>query len=395
MELLRWLVPQLDNAEIIAHTAIFIVNIILLLAARPLLALVDVDENRTTVRIFRSVNVFILALHVIDLGLLRISDNYEHAFIKIGLSLATVYSALYAYNALCFLTRKRFGSERTIDDKKIYLDTYSSRLVSLLSLIFIVITAIYTLIKIWGADSMLETTGIFGIIAAFLAFTSATWAPDIVSGLIILNSRILEDGDVVVVDGYKDEYVISKVTLIYVVLYDIRNNHRTLIRNSQFIRSKIDNLSRIASTDGIRQPLYYKIGYPQITVESAEEREAQLTRFHNRIERMFKNANDACRKEKNIKINNEAAFEWALTNTGDFALEFTLWIYLERIPNTKVTATLRRHLMGTIYQVNRAVFNASIVEQVDLSTPSLNTITIGQANGSPQQARELPGAMHS
>jgi len=60
-----------------------------------------------------------------------------------------------------------------------------------------------------------------------------------------------------------------------------------------------------------------------------------------------------------------------MTNAGDYALEYTLWIYLQRIPNTKVTATVRRHLMGTIYKVNEAVFTASVHEGVDLSTPDI------------------------
>ena len=91
-------------------------------------------------------------------------------------------------------------------------------MVDFLLLAIIALTTIYALIKIWGADSMLETTGIIGIIAALLAFISNIWAPDIIGGLIILNTQILEDGDVVMLDGYPDEYIISKVTLIYVIL---------------------------------------------------------------------------------------------------------------------------------------------------------------------------------
>ena|GEM_PF-367156 len=380
MDILAWITPELSRAEWIPHIMIFTINIGLLLFARPLLNLIEVDEqNKITPRIFRTVNLVILVLHVLDIALLRFSNHYENYLIKLGLSLASIYTALYLYNLLCFLSRKRFGNEQTIDDKKIFLETYSSRLVSLLFLIFIIITTIYTLIKIWGADSMLETTGIFGIIAAFLAFTSNSWAPDIISGLIILNSKVLQDGDVVVVDGYPDEYIINKVTLIYVVLYDVRNNHRTLIRNNQFIRTKIDNLSRVASTDGVRQALKYNIGYPEICASSPEERAEKVRRFRSRIDRMFSAAFDSCAANEQIKINRVTPFEWALTNTGDYALEYTLWLYLERIPNTKITSTIRRHLMGTIYQVNEAVFFASEAESLSLATPMLNTLTISSA----------------
>jgi Mechanosensitive ion channel. len=372
---LAWLIPELTQPEWVAHGFIFAVNIGLLLFAKPILSLVDADEeNRITLRIFRSVNLIILILHLLDIALLRVNDHYQNAFIKIGLNLAAVYTALYCYKLLCYLSRRRFGNEKTIDEKITFLDTYSSRLVDLLSLIFIVITLIYTLIKIWGANGLLETTGIFGIIAAFFAFTSNAWAPDIISGLIVLNSRILEDGDVVVVDGYPDEYIISKVSLIYIVLYDVRNNHRTLIRNSQFIKSKIDNLSRVASTDGLRKSITYKIGYPALPVNDQEQRVDQLNRYKSRIDRIFTSAFDNCCANKSVMINRDREFEWALTSTGDFALHYTLWVFLERIPNTKVTSSVRKHLIRSLFHVNEAVFTAAEIEGVSLSTPILNEV---------------------
>lgn len=379
MQSLEWLIPQLSQSEWLIHGLIFLVNISLLIFARPILSLIDINsENDSTIKIFRSLNILVLMLHGFDLALLRLASGtgYEGYFINVGLSLMAVYAGLFAYNFSCLLSKKRFGTQRVVDEKTIYLDTYSTRLVDLLLLVVIVLTVIYALIKIWGADSMLETTGIFGILVAFLAFTSNIWAPDIISGLIILNTQMLEDGDVVVIDGYSDEYIISKVTLVYVILYDVRNNHRTLIRNSQFTQRKIDNLSRVASTDGIRKALVYKIGYPDIAGGDESERNDSLTSFKNRIDRVFESAYENCSDKKNIKINGKRPFEWALTNAGDFALEYTLWVYLERVPNTKVTSTIRKHLIGTIYDVNEAVYSASIIEKVNLSTPALNVIEV-------------------
>jgi len=70
-----------------------------------------------------------------------------------------------------------------------------------------------------------------------------------------------------------------------------------------------------------------------------------------------------------------------MTNAGDYALEYTLWVYLERIPNTKVTSTIRRHLMGTLYKVNEAVFTASMAEGIDLSTPDVVTARVSLDGG--------------
>jgi len=350
---------------------IFILNIALFIFARPLLNLIAPDQdNSTKIKIFRALNVLVLLLHVLDIILTGTSSNYRHYFINLGYSLMIIYAGMIAYSFLGTISKKRFGRERMVDKKTIYSETYSTRLVNLILLVMIVVTAIYALILIWGANSLLETTGIFGILMAFLAFTSSVWAPDIISGLIILNSQSIEDGDVVVIDGHANEYVISRVTLIYVVLYDIRNNHRTLMRNSQFTNNRVDNLSRVASTNGVRQSLTYKIGYPQFKGRS-EERAAQLAEFNASIDQMFTRAFNTCKDEKDIKINEAKSFEWAMTNAGDYALEYTLWIYLERIPNTKITARLRQHLMGTIYKINEAVYTASILENIDLSTPDV------------------------
>lgn len=377
------MLPELSHTHWTLHFLIFIINIMLLLGARPIVNLVDPDKNNETkVSIFRALNILVLALHVIDLVFLSLNKSYENYFIRLGLSLMAIYAGLFAYSLCCYLSRKRFGIQKTLDGNTMYLDSYSSRLVDIILLVVVALTTIYTLIKIWGADSMLETTGIFGIVFAFLAFTSNIWAPDIISGLIILNTEMLVDGDVVLVDGHPDEYIISKVTLIYVLLYDVQNNHRTLIRNNQFIRNKIDNLSRVASTDGIRQALKYKIGYPSLNAQTKEQRSKQLLEFKSRVDRMFNLAEINCAGKADIKINEGTSFEWAMTSAGDFALEYTLWIYLARIPNTKITAKIRKHLMRTVSKVNEEVYSASIIEQLDLSTPQLSQVMV---NISPDQ----------
>lgn len=376
LDILENIIPQLTQTEWLGHGLIFALNIALFIFAKPLLNLVAPDDdNKSKVKIFRALNVLVLLLHFLDLILTGTNTSYRNYFLNLGYSLMIIYAGMLAYSFLGAVSKKRFGRERMLDNKTVYSETYSTRLVNLVLLVLIALTAIYALIMIWGANSLLETTGIFGILMAFLAFTSSVWAPDIISGLIILNSQSLEDGDVVVIDGHKNEYVISRVTLIYVILYDIRNNHRTLMRNSLFTGQRVDNLSRVASTNGVRQALSYKIGYPQFTGHS-DERAEQLKTFRKTIDGMFTHAFEACIEREDVKINEAKPFEWALTNAGDYALEYTLWIYLERIPNTKITSRLRQHLMGTIYKVNEEVYTASILEDIDLSTPDVISATI-------------------
>jgi hypothetical protein len=224
-------------------------------------------------------------------------------------------------------------------------------------------------------DSLLETTGIFGIAIGFMALTSSVWAPDILSGLIILNTNILEDGDVVVIDGYEDKYIIHKVSFIYTILYDIHNNHRTFVRNKRFIESKIDNLSRLASTDGIRKGITYKIGYPELSPTNRGARIESLKSFTRQIDKLFSTANTMAIEKKDLPIKKEKPFEWFLTNTGDYALEYTLFVYLEAVPNTKITALARKHLLSSLFTINSIVLEASAMTGLELKTPDLLSLT--------------------
>jgi len=381
LDFLQGLMSELTSGDRLGFSVLFFLNILLLLLARPLVnAISPNQDNKTKIKIFQALNLLVLSLQVIDFALRQAkiySGDGSGYFINLGASLMVVYGGVFLYSLCGTLSRKRFGRSRTLDNQTIHVETYNSRLVTIVMLAVIVLTVIYVLIKIWGADSLLETTGIFGIFLGFLAFTSSIWAPDIVSGMIILNSDILVDGDVVIIDGHEDEFIIARVTLIYVVLYDVRNNHRTLLRNTQFLQGRIDNLSRIASSDGIRLGIVYNIGYPNFGTD-IKTRKAELDAFQEKIDDLFSRSFEACKDREEIKINQNKPFEWALTNAGDYALEYTMWVYLERIPNTKVTSRIRRHLMGTMYKINEAVFEVSVLEEIDLSTPDLmqaNVIT--------------------
>ena len=181
------LLPQLTQGEWAIHGFIIALNLILFFFAKPLLHLIDRDTKPSKVRLFQGLNILFFILHGVDLLLVSASSNYQNHFIKLGYSLVVIYVAMLIYSIIGAMSKRRFGREKMVDEKPVYVETYSSRLVSLVILVVIWLTAIYALIKIWGADSLLETTGIYGIIAAFLAFTSSIWAPDILSGLIAVS----------------------------------------------------------------------------------------------------------------------------------------------------------------------------------------------------------------
>ena len=366
------LVESLVGSQLIAHALVALLNILLILAAGPISKAFNDGRNTDFQQgLLRVMAYMLLILTVADLILVWLLPGYHQFFIRLGLSLVPVYGAIFAFNVISHFIRQRFGLERKIDDKLVYLDTYNSRLMELFAVVVLVMVVIYALIKIWGLDSLLETTGIFGLIFAFMALTNQIWAPDIYYGMVILNSDMMSDGDTVRLEGDSNVYIINKVTFIYTILLNIQNNHRSLIRNSKLINLMVENLTKRASIDGLREALHYNIGYPDIQASDPEERAAELQKFRRRIETMFNNVSEALGDNEQNRINANCEFEWALTSAGDYALTYTLWYYLEAIPNTKVTRTVRQHLLGTRFMINQKVFEESIIQGVDLSTPIL------------------------
>ena len=355
---------QFSTTVFTLHLLVLCVNTFLLFFAKPIFRLFNKNRPESFgLSLFRFVNISFLSLHIIDLTLLYFNFHYEHFFLRLASTLLTIYLGIFLFTLLSFLTRKKFGSLKDLDDRHYYTDSYNSRLIDILGLIIIIILTLYTVINIWGLTSLLETTGIFGLLAAFLALTNQIWAPDLYYGLVILNSKMIDDGDVITLEGIDDEYIINKVTFIYTILLDIRNNHRSLIRNARLIESKIDNLSKRASTDGLRMQLAYKIGY-------AKSNQTALA-YHEAISDMFHEVESLCLEDKDIHVNQNQSFELLLHDAGDFALEYHLFFYLEQLPKTKVTKSIRQVLIRTPKLINEKVLLSSYKHGIDLSTPMI------------------------
>jgi len=352
-----------SETELGVHLFVLVVNLLLLIFSKQIVSIFKVSSNNDfELSIFRALNVLFLFFHIFDFALINLNKDYQNAFSRLAWTLLAIYLGVFFFNLFSYLSRKKFGIKKTFDDKVTYIDTYNSRLIDLIALTLISIISLYIIIDIWDFDSLLQTTGIFGIFAAFLALTNQIWAPDMFYGMVILNSKMLEDGDVIQFGEESDEFIINKVTLIYTILLDVRNNHRTLIKNSKLVEAKIDNLSKKASTDGLRMKLSYKIGYPK---------KDDLREFKKSIHEMFSEVNEIAIENEDIKINENVNFECYLHETGDFALHYDLFYYLDTLPNTKVTRTVRSYLLKTQNLINEEVYKASVKHNIDLSTPIL------------------------
>jgi len=334
------------------------------------------SENRFQLTILRSVNMLFIVFSVIDFLISFVTDKYSNYFSGFAYTLLIIYLGAFAYNVLSLLSRKKFGREKELDSKKLFVDTYNSRLVDILMMVIIIFVAGYMIISAWGLTSMLETTGLLGLLVAFLALTNSIWAPDPYYCMVILSSDMLEDGDVVHIEGMQDDYIISRVTFIYTLLFNTRTNQKTLVRNSKLVERHIDNLSKKASTDGLRQILTFKIGYPQIDdqLDIKSKKPAAMQQFLKSVDEMFAGVAEKAKEDEKVKNNPNVEMEWMMTNTGDYALEFSFVYFLDSMPKTKITRKVRKHIVGTRNRLVRLCYEASVENGLSLATPNIITL---------------------
>ncbi|WP_156492686.1 hypothetical protein, partial [Oleiphilus sp. HI0080] len=162
--ILGWFLPNLNTIEWTGHIAILLWSAMMVIFSGRLFTMVEnTSSTMLKMKAFRSLNFLVIILMLLDLFLLRFHQNYEQLLSKIGLSLFTTYSAIYLYSLASFHTFKRFGAEKTIDNRSVYVETYSTRIINLLLVVCATFGTFYIIIKVWGADSLLETTGLMGI----------------------------------------------------------------------------------------------------------------------------------------------------------------------------------------------------------------------------------------
>lgn len=367
-------IPELADVNwysVAYNTTVIVANLLLYYYARPIVAYFNGGkENNFQLTILRSVNILFFVFQVVDISISFFTDEYSNSLGRLAYTLLIIYIAAFVFNILSFLSRRKFGKEITLDNKSSFIDTYNSRLIDIFTMGIVSMIALYLIINVWGMTSLLETTGILGLLVAFLALTNQIWAPDPYYCMVILSSEMMEDGDVIKINDEPHEYIISRVTFIYTILYDVKNNHRTMMRNSILIQQKIENLSKKASIDGLRYLLNYKIGYPDVSGER-EEATQKMQSFMKKIDKMFLEVQTRAQEEADVKVNPNMDFEWVIANTGDYALEFSLIYYLEALPNTKLTKTVRSHIYKSRNKINSFTYEASVVHGLSLSTPDL------------------------
>ena len=330
------------------------VSLILLVLAYPICKGLNRDDGlETRVSMMRILNVLIIAAVLLNVVLQHQLD----AITRLGQALIVIYFAVLLTQVINFGVRARFGKQRSFNDSYIYSDTYSSRGLSLVVAVVIAVVTIITCLRILGLNSLLEAGGALGIIGLFLVTTQASWAPDIISGLIILNSRLCEEGDVVQfnLDGALVTASIFKTKLFHTEFLDLANNHRFMVRNAKLRDHGLQNLSRFASSKGLRECLYFNIDYRH----SSDEVTAMIMRAFEQIDQA-----ESSRVEHSDP-------QVMVYETGDFAVTWAVYYYIKDV----------KQLLA-IKQIYRGYILAEATRSgISLSTPILqvNQVNLNQA----------------
>jgi len=338
---------------------VIIISVLLALAAKPIIKWLsygreEESQSQTRIYIMRVLNGLIVGAIFIKT---IFSATFDATWIeKIIQVLIIIYFAVLCTQIAHFFLLKRFGRYRKFGDKKTIADSYASRALSLFSGTFIALVAAIGVLKVIGLDSWLQAGGVFGIVGIFIAMTQSSWAPDLLGGLIILNSRRCEEGDIVQFydNGMPIIAQVFKTKFFHTELLELKNNHRLMVRNDKMRDVVLHNLSRFASAKGLRECLTFNIGY--------EHHESEVKEMFNRALSQFDHLHDMREEQFEAEIR--------VLETGDYAVQWGVFYYIKDVKN----------ILGIRQQLLSIILAESINSEISLATPMLQEINANMTN---------------
>lgn len=337
---------------------IIALNLILLLLARPILERLGSKTGQRQfdfqVSVMRGLNLAILA--AVCYNVFYGGNNQDNGLtLRILSILVILYLAYLASNIASYIMRRRYGKVSTTADGTQISDTYHSRMLTLVLSTFIAVVALIASIRIAGYSSLLEAGGVIGFVGVFLALTQAAWAPDIISGLVLLNSDMVSEGDLIEIDNPPLLGRVFKTKIFHTVLIDVVNNHRVMISNSKLRNQTIQSLSKFASARGLRERLIFKIGYD--TSPDA-------------VKKMFNEAFDIACTTTDGALDKTHPLEIRMLDAGDHAIEWGVFYYIKDVSN----------LIATRQQLMEVTLESSIRHNISLATPQTHVVTQSEIN---------------
>jgi len=328
-------------------------NLLLILFAGKILKVFDngADNAKKTI-VFRSLNIFILATYIWN----HVSNISDGSTGMLALETALiVYGAFAAMHVLEYVIIKKYGKTSKKEGEPTYENNYSSKLITLVTNTLIILVSIVAIIRLFGFNSLLETGGVIGFIGVFFALTHSSWSPDIFSGLIILNSDSIKDGDVIEYKPGNNPIigVVWKTKLFHTEILNVVDGHKIMIWNSKLKSYDIQNLSSKASSKGLRERIELNIGF---------EHDPKIVRT------FLENTFEKVKGDPTIKISKETDTEVNVGDVGDYSVTWNIYYYIKNKDDIK-------YLVKTRQQILEWFLKESFESDISLATPTIIDIT--------------------
>ncbi len=325
-------------------------NLLLLLFSRPLLRFVfpeadDEQRFRGRLNVFRVANIIAVVFVTVNAVM---HPGSETAWVTrtLGVLLA-IYVGWLCFYVMSRLIRRRWGQERKRGEETVYVETYNSRLLTLIGGVVVFIIVLVAVIRILGYSTLLEAGGVLGVIGVMLALTQASWVPDLVSGLVILNSRLIEEGDIIQLGEDNNQIgMVFRTKVFFTEILHLANNHRILIQNTKLRNMTVHNLSRFASAKGLREALSINVSY-DVTEQQVNE--------------LFNQVIELTRDNPDLPIENQYDVDIRATHGGDYAVQWTCFYYIKE---TRQVLKIRQLMLALLLKVARE-------QNISLETPIL------------------------
>lgn len=243
-----------------------------------------------------------------------------------------------------------FGSDSNNDEKRA---NYVTRLLFIVSSFIISIITIIYFIKIWSLDSILETTGFFGIIALIIYATKDFWLGDFVSSFMLLISHHTPRGSLIKIESLNIFGIIENLSFKNVEIRDLKSGHSIYIPATTLRKEKVEVLVSDVN-NSIRDYIDYKIGYG-VDISKIED-------FFNNVKTISEK--DSSSKKSGIDFSCD--FSISLIETGDHAVVWRLYYKLKQPRNILKARSL----------INKSAYSLQKESGIDLSTPDTHLINL-------------------
>jgi len=341
------------NNLISQHTREIIFNDLIIFAIASgiyILSILLIDrflkEKETFFKIIKLIFIWIILAIIIRDSLLEYGINNEALVFKILSMTFTILVGIVSYQIISYIIDVKIKSKNIVKNS-------SKQTLKLFFKLSIIVITFISAIDVTGIQDILGNTTVFGVIGITLGLTAPIWFPDILSGLILVLNKYINEEDIIEIENKKIYGIVHKIGLFSTVIRNLYNNHMIIIKNSDLRSSTINNLSKKAGSAGLREELFFKIGY-------TKDNKPITTK---EIHAMFNSALKKAKEKFDKEINFDKGTFIKLVNPGDFALEYKIFYFLNN-----ESLKDRIFLQFDLYEI---FFDCSIEYNISLSTPIL------------------------